>query len=218
MSDDDFIWLASYPRSGNTLLRTILWHCFGLRSGSVYPNDLGGRKGLEHYVGHIEQSADGDICFSAGAPHLIKTHGRPRDDARAIYVVRDARPVSVSLWHFYRKALSLEAVIKGQHRFGTWSAHLLAWQPWSRAGTLLLRYEELVGDLAPVLGRLGAFLGRSAISECIPERGAVVGVDGQWVRPPSDWRSEMPPGLLTLCNEINRDLLVRLGYLEDGGD
>jgi len=30
------IWLASYPRSGNTLLRVILKHCFGLSSQSVY--------------------------------------------------------------------------------------------------------------------------------------------------------------------------------------
>ena len=34
------IWIASYPRSGNTFLRTILWHCFGLKSASIYPQDL----------------------------------------------------------------------------------------------------------------------------------------------------------------------------------
>ena len=54
MNDNAFIWLASYPRSGNTFLRTILWHCFGLRSASVYPQDLGGNRALEGYVGHIE--------------------------------------------------------------------------------------------------------------------------------------------------------------------
>ena len=36
------IWLASYPRSGNTLLRTILNHCFNLKSASFYFSDFKG--------------------------------------------------------------------------------------------------------------------------------------------------------------------------------
>ena len=48
------IWLTSYPRSGNTLVRTILYQCFNLKTGSVYSNDLGGNINLENYVGHIE--------------------------------------------------------------------------------------------------------------------------------------------------------------------
>jgi len=70
MNQKDIIWLASYPRSGNTYLRTMLWHCFGLRSASIYPNDLGGNK------------LDGTVSFCAGAivtpeanpiePQLIK--------------------------------------------------------------------------------------------------------------------------------------------------
>src|SRR6266446_6905894 len=37
---DNMVWLASYPRSGNTYLRSILWTCFGLQTGSIYPDDL----------------------------------------------------------------------------------------------------------------------------------------------------------------------------------
>ena len=58
------VWLASYPRSGNTFLRTILWQCFGLRSASIYPKDLGSKKALEDYVGHIEH-VDGQSDFAA---------------------------------------------------------------------------------------------------------------------------------------------------------
>ena len=36
--------LSSYPRSGNTLLRTVLYQCFNLKSRSVYGNDLVGKK------------------------------------------------------------------------------------------------------------------------------------------------------------------------------
>ena len=38
------LFLSSYPRSGNTLLRTVLYQCFNLKSRSVYGNDLGGKK------------------------------------------------------------------------------------------------------------------------------------------------------------------------------
>jgi hypothetical protein len=39
LADPPVTWLASYPRSGNTLLRTILKQCFGLSSQSVYPDE-----------------------------------------------------------------------------------------------------------------------------------------------------------------------------------
>lgn len=217
MSAPETIWLASYPRSGNTLLRTVLWHCFGLKSGSVYPDDLGRKAALERYVGHIEHTGRGDIRFPAGAPHLVKTHEPPRDAGRAIYVVRDARAASVSLWQFYGKSLPLEAVIEGRHHFGTWSAHLRAWRPWERPGTLLVRYEALADDLPSVLPQLAAFLGREVLRQDIPARGDVAGVDGRWVRTASDWRREMPQAALERCNEINRELLVKFGYLPDGG-
>ena len=63
MNDMKMVWLASYPRSGNTFLRTILWQCFGLRSASYYRDDLGGNKELEEYVGHIERVPNNEISF-----------------------------------------------------------------------------------------------------------------------------------------------------------
>ena len=38
------LFLSSYPRSGNTFLRTVLYQCFNLKSRSVYGKDLGGKK------------------------------------------------------------------------------------------------------------------------------------------------------------------------------
>ena len=57
------VWLASYPRSGNTLLRCVLNHCFGLPSTSLYPNDLGRNRTLQRHAGH----------FNIGAPPLELT-------------------------------------------------------------------------------------------------------------------------------------------------
>ena len=75
-------WLASYPRSGNTFLRTILFNCFGIKTASIYPKDLGGNKILENFVGHIEHSQNKTITFQKGSIPIIKTHQFNKDDNR----------------------------------------------------------------------------------------------------------------------------------------
>lgn len=216
MQTPPVLWLASYPRSGNTFLRTILHHAFGLRSGSVYPGDLGGNAALEAYVGHIEHGADGRIWFPDGALPLVKTHRLPSDDAPTIYVVRDGRPACLSLWTFYGRIIPLEAVIAGQHRFGTWADHLRAWAPWQRPRTLFLRYEDLTGDLTGVLARLGAFLDRTPIAHQIPQRETIAGVDGRWVTQRHDWRKSYTADQLRLFDAVNGAMMRHLGYGDDG--
>lgn len=206
------IWLASYPRSGNTLLRTVLYQCFGLVSASIYPNDLGGNKELESYVGHIEHGDKGKISFPDGAIPLVKTHEPSPDDGGAVYVVRDGRAACVSFWEFYRRRLPLEAVIAGQHRFGTWANHLSAWQPWARQNTLLLKYEDVVSDLPIVLERLSGFLNAEIINSKIPKRETVAGVDGRWVRKKSDWREVMTDKHIELFHQTNGWMMEKMGY------
>lgn len=215
MKQNSLVWLASYPRSGNTLLRTVLWHCFGLKSGSVYANDLGGNRQLEAYVGHIERAPDGRLHFPAsnGQLPLLKTHGYPNDNSPAIYVIRDGRAACVSLWAFYDKKLSLEDIVEGRHRFGTWTQHVDAWQPWNRPDTLLLRYEDLAGHLPVALRQISGFLQRDILCEQIPDRKTIAEADGQWVKTASDWQSVLSGDLLQRFNQINRNNLVRAGYL-----
>lgn len=208
----DMIWLASYPRSGNTFLRTILWHCFGLRSGSIYARDLGGNQELEKYVGHVEHSPGGRILFPPNNPALVKTHEYPVNAKPAIYVVRDGRAASVSLWNFYNRSASLLEIIEGQHRFGTWANHLAAWKPWERKDTLLLEYEELRGNLPLALEKLSKFLQRDIVSRQVPDRGEIAGVDGRWVRNKSDWRDAFTDELLQRFDEINGEMMKQMGY------
>ncbi len=144
MKNNEIIWLASYPRSGNTFLRTILWQCFQLHSASIYPGDLGKNKTLGNTVGHIEHGPNGKISFPENALPRIKTHEYPLDNGPTIYVVRDGRAVCASLWQFYKHTIPLKHCIDGTQRFGRWCDHLHAWNPLSRANTLLLRYEDMV--------------------------------------------------------------------------
>lgn len=218
LNKTNIIWLASYPRSGNTLLRTILWNCFGLRSTSLYPEDLGGNKELKNYIGHIDNSElefvgpDRRIRFPGDAMVLFKTHQLQSDSNPAIYVVRDGRAACVSLWHFYHGQVPLETVIAGQHRLGTWANHVTTWRPWERPDTLLIKYEEMINDLVPVLQKISVFLKRDILANQIPDRNTVASLEGRWVRGKSDWRMNISDTQLELFDRINGDMLRKLGY------
>ncbi len=207
------VWLASYPRSGNTFLRTILWQCFGLRSASIYPDDLGSNRKLEEYVGHLEHDQDRRIRFPQHTIPLIKTHEHPSDMYPAIYVIRDGRAASISLWKFYNGMLPLDAIIEGQHRFGTWSDHVRAWDPCNRPNTLLIEYEDMKNNMPATLDKLGVFLKRDALKKQIPARDTIAGIDGQWVKRESDWRNEFSDSLLEKFTVINGDILKMMGYI-----
>ena len=212
MNNTKIVWLASYPRSGNTFLRTILWHCFGQKSASVYPNDLGGNIRLEEYVGHIEKGKNVPLQFPENNIPLVKTHELARDENPAIYVIRDGRAACVSLWKFYNGSLPLKAVIEGQHRFGTWSSHVQSWNPWDRPDTLLLEYEQMKDNLPAVLNEISDFLKRDIISQSIPDRNTIAGVDGRWVKKKKGWRAELSGDLLRNFNQVNKHTLIKAGY------
>lgn len=215
MNDADIVWIASYPRSGNTFLRTILWHCFGLRSASIYRSDLGGNEALEEYVGHIEHGPGAREQLRQNGMALIKTHEHPKDANPAIYIVRDGRAACVSLWHFGGQTIPLEAVIEGRHRFGTWADHVRAWNPKYRPNTLLLAYEGLRHDLPDSLGRIGRFLQRPLVRERPPDRDVIAASDGRWVRKESRWQAELAGRDLARFNELNADVLQEYGYAHD---
>ncbi|NEO25854.1 MAG: sulfotransferase domain-containing protein [Kamptonema sp. SIO4C4] len=207
------LWLASWPRSGNTLLRTIFFSCFGLHTGSIYPRDLGGNETLEKQTGHIEWEADGQIHFPNQIP-VLKTHELPQNDAPAIYIVRNGRAACVSLWQFYNQSLPLEVVITGQHRFGSWANHVRAWNPWERPNTLLLHYEDLARDHKTAFDPLTTFLGTPVQSEELPSRDELAGKDGRWVRQKSNWREQWTEEREALFLQYNGEIAEQLGYSE----
>lgn len=144
----------------------------------------------------------------------MKTHQYPGDKNPAIYVIRDGRAASVSLWKFYDRNLPLEAIIEGQHRFGTWSNHVQSWNPWERPDTLLLRYEDMRANLRSALKSISEFLKRDILRESIIDRDTVASDDGRWVRRESDWRLDLSGELLERFNQINKDMLRKAGYLD----
>jgi hypothetical protein len=212
-SPPPFVWLASFPRSGNTLLRTILWNCFALRSASVYPNDLGQNHSLEETVGHIEHDA-GKISFPPNQKTcLVKTHEHKQDAQPAIYVVRDGRTAIVSLWEFYDRRIPLKTLIEGTHQFGKWQDHLQAWDYSRRPKTLFLRYEDLLLNLEQTLKLLSDFLQHQILSHDLPARESIANQDGRWVRSGVEQADTRLSGdLLELFNNLHAEGLKRAGY------
>lgn len=192
-------------------MRTVLWHCFGLQSASVYPHDLNHNRELEDYVGHIEPDSKGRLSFPSGIP-LFKTHEPPPNGSPAIYVVRDGRAVCISLWEYYNRNISLEDIIAGKHRAGTWAEHLMAWKPWKRRYTLLIKYEDIVDNLPFALEKLERVLGREIISTELPDRNKLSSIDGRWVRKKSDWQTEFNDDAMLLFNKINRKMMRKMRY------
>ena len=211
------IFLASYPRSGNTYLRTILNQCFDLKSASVYPNDLGGNAALEQFVGHIEHIDKGRIPIEPflNKPLLIKTHELSTTETKSIYVVRNAYPVMLSLHKFLNRTglkLSLEDVIKGNHRWGIWADHVEHWTQNLSELSLFLRYEDLKDNLDQSLIKLSNFLDVEIRTTKMTPRDKIS--DGKWVnKEGKPWQEQMEKSHVELCTQINQIQLEKLGYI-----
>jgi len=209
------LWLSSFPRSGNTLFRQILFAGWGLSSGSVYHRDLGDNLALIRASGHVDlRLVNGPHGIEALNPHNlpIKTHDLPpHRAARAIHVVRDGRAACVSLWHFTNRALPLADIVCGRTRFGTWSDHVMAWL--AVEGLLaVVRYEDMIARIETVTAALVPIFGppRGDPAEALRNRAALAEAEGTWVRPASDWREHWSDACEELFRHHNAPALERL--------
>lgn len=166
-------WLASYPRSGNTLLRIILSSCFGQLSQSIYSDAEFSDPAVLHVIGSEAVGPDPQHFLNLARQRkrslFVKTHELPgTDNHRAIYVLRDGRSCVVSHFHFLTDILhrnvSLADVILGKCGV-PWSDHVKAWTMIENPAALVVRYEDLaVGD-AQTLERISHFIGRPVFRE-----------------------------------------------------
>lgn len=85
------LWLASYPRSGNTYLRMLLHTVFDLNTYSLYGDgaDIGADPVTADTVGHASLPPEWSIAQARSDRALwpVKTHGHPLDAEKAIYVI-----------------------------------------------------------------------------------------------------------------------------------
>jgi hypothetical protein len=217
-------WVASYPRSGNSLLRSSLVRYCGVRSTSIYVES--GQMGL----GAISSDPRPlELLRALRSTVPVKTHklDLASDPEPAIYIVRDGRDAAVSYAHFLRRkeantaeeALrgTMAQVIEGQLGFGSWSEHVRTWTS-RQAPTYLVRYEDLVEAPARVARETAAELGlfvpplngsprppsfeEERLRRPMLIRRGVVG----------SWKTEMPAGLEARFWELHGVQMTALGY------
>ncbi len=171
------IWLASYPKSGNTWVRFILSHAlFGPPEKSI---DVSRRVPDLHRRLPDDRLARPDD----GAPLLVKTHfeltpSHPelaRTD-RALHIIRDPRDVLLSALNYRRLNGVTEAQLSDrayaemfintggdptwkQQKMGTWASHAESWTSAGRFPVKTIRYEDLRADTHGVMRAAVEFLG-----------------------------------------------------------
>lgn len=173
------VWLASFPRSGNTFLRILLHRLYGVRSSVVCDVDGVAKRLGEAFVGYEERPAGYAEMRASDAVHFVKTH-RQRDldvaeGDRAICLVRDGRDSLVSWARMMSEddpsqfGARLREMIERDTAIGTgsWGNNVLSWLQPPASQRMVLRYDELIAE--PVCAVAEAM---AAVPEMRPVDGA----------------------------------------------
>lgn len=147
------IWLASFPRSGNTFFRNILFEVYGISSNEYFKD--------APQVGNSNQMS----C------PVMKTHHLPSElptayrDCKSVYLVRDGRDALVSIAHHRKDIVApgsnylwnlTEAILaqKGSF-FGGWGGNVDAWL--SKAD-IVIKYEDLIKNPLEEVAKLNQIM------------------------------------------------------------
>lgn len=141
--------LASYPRSGNTYLRYLLFHCLGMKSGWVY--------GAERPAPHRTEE---DLYDPES--ELLKTHNldhSPFD--QVIHLVRSPFD-ALEAYYYYSTEICETPRDWGEFIASesiAWSEHTEYWLDITGKPKLLLTYGDLRAYPAEQMRRVSEFLG-----------------------------------------------------------
>lgn len=170
-------WLASYPKSGNTWVRFLIYQYFhGAAASSIditrFIPGFHNRNQMKS-AGLFDGAMFIKTHFPLG-PHIPSHEGA----IGCIYVVRHPRDVILSCLNYARltgmlsdsQGIADEAYVRSflalggaaeylKLQFGTFENHYKSWLDQSAIPTLLVRYEDLKSEPARQLSRIIAFLG-----------------------------------------------------------
>lgn len=166
------VWLASYPKCGNTWVRFMLYAAL---NGPPETSIEVTRKIPDLHRPLPFDPPDGP--FLPVKSHLMLTDRHPKlaETARAIHVIRDPRDVALSALNYRRlstgdtKSIDAAAYLRSFIRaggdpawmrqgFGTWASHAESWRNTDRFPVLPVRYEDLKADPRAALVSMLSFL------------------------------------------------------------
>jgi hypothetical protein len=179
----NILWIASYPKSGNTWVRFLVCNLlFGPQHSAAALNGMApdihewGAERLLDHSGLVKTH----FCYSPTLPLLQRT-------AAAIYVVRQPADVMLSNFRYGERATaavtSSSAAFAGyvqrflQHRgdphwiergMGSWEQNVRSWlEPRAGLRVLLVRYEDLQRNPRQIAGQMLQMLGAQRSAEQI---------------------------------------------------
>jgi len=228
------IWLSSFPRSGNTFFRNILFEVYGIETSTF----------------HRESRYPLDQNFQLYP--LVKTHELPSTikdfgaSIPAVYLVRDGRDAVCSLAHHrsdliapgsnYYQNLKEAIIADGGSFFGGWSRNA---EEWLEKADLIIRFEDLIKnplgnvekirkifDLPkPNRSRIPTF---EDLKNGEPKYGSgrdQGGSERDWAAQTQKffrrgkaggWKDDMPEELIDLFWSYHGDTMEKYGYSHDG--
>jgi hypothetical protein len=227
------IFLASYPRSGSTWLRFLLYESLAGESSGFGNVNQSIPDVKEHKIG---------VPLMPNGGRLIKTHEVYHPEYRkAVYLVRDPRDVALSEYA-YQSALGLVSqplddylrvfLTRGVNPFSSWPGHIESWlsAPLSSDQLLVVKFEDLRRDTVNSVSRIIQFFGiapqearvRQAIANNSVERMKAKEKDtpqrasqkGQFIRSGSvgGWRVNLTEAQISIFAEHAAQLLTRMEY------
>jgi len=228
------IWIASFPRSGNTFVRNILFEVYGLSSSEFH------------------READYHLDMEYTSHPFVKTHLLPGQldpgdpSIKSVYLVRDGRDAMVSIAHQRSDIVApgsdflenLQAAIYAEKDtfFGGWSRNV---NEWIRHADLILRYEDLLADPINQIERLRTIMdlpepdpSKIPTFEQLKSGNAAYGARKSWGYSDDEskklaekafrkgvsksWKSEMPDELHDLFWTYHGPCMEKLGYTKEG--
>lgn len=228
------IWLASYPRSGNTFVRILLRQIYGIDTYSLYKDkELTDCPRLCEMAGHLPMDRSIETMAREDRRFIVKTHELPQDDYPALFLVRDGRDTLMSYAHYivdYHSdghGSNLERVMRSlildPGYFGGWGAHTLAWSR-RLAPTAIITFEEMAQSPDPreLVIRAMRQLGQSdpppAAGLPAPLFSALRDIEPRLFREgrTGGWMGELPPELHTLFWRRHGEAMCAMGYGGEG--
>ncbi|HAQ70863.1 MAG TPA: hypothetical protein DCR48_07805 [Flavobacteriales bacterium] len=222
------ITLVSYPRSGNTFLRNVLFQVYGIASSTYLTDGHGPDEGWED-------------------ASVVKTHHLPQDlpqnllDRKVVLLVRDGRDSVVSFAHHRKDVIAhnssfvqnLDEVIyaaEGSH-FGGWSKHTEAWM---QRADVVIYFEDLIQNPIEACEKLRSFMELpeakrdqlptfSDLKFGEPEYGSGKYIDSQNLAPSwfrkgkvNAWKDEMSETQQVLFWHLHGEMMEQMGYRLNG--
>lgn len=241
------VFVATYPRSGSTWLRFMLFEMLTQSDAEFdavnrHIPDVGGQHNA--------------MALLPNQGRLIKTEQPFRPHyGRAIYIVRDARDVALSEYA-YQTAQGwiscsfndfLKRFVSGTaNQYASWEEHTRSWidSPLNARGDLMIVfYPELKRNTESTLSRIAEFLNVEVPAQVIrnaiqnntlrnmrkkEDRAPQIGYDPQTKSIPEEkrfvrmgavggWRERLSPAQAEYLQRNTSTMLVRLGFAEDSG-